>query len=556
MRNIKLIIFGVLGATGLQAQILNVNFIDDALNAVDGGGQNPAPLSTRMTGTAAIGSAGDTWNSLSGFSYTNSPNGPYYTTSPNSLVYASGAVATGVTVSLTSPNNTYDANSVNWNNFSPFSWTSLAAEQANTGYPATPYAALMATMLTASSGIGTVTISGLTANGYYNLYTYNASDQNETARTSSFTVNGVTQTSTYNGTASTLIKGVDYLEFSNVEASAGGVLTIGFGTGASESDFNGFQLQATTQTAPASQWNIVWSDEFNGTSINRSNWTFETGNNDGWGNSELEYYTSNTNNAYVDGNGFLHIVALEQSMGGYSFTSARIKTQGLYNTPTSGHIQWRAALPAGVGMWPAIWMMGSNYPSAGWPACGEIDVVENNGATPDFVQGSLHYGTSGEVSQTKVYDFPGQESTTNFHIYELDWGSNSISFSVDGVTYETQGSESPFNQPFFFIMNVAVGGNYVSNPTVAAIEAGATFPQQMLVDYVRIYELTAPMQITTTESNGGFVLSWPANIVCHLQTQTNGLVAGNWSDLPGTTSPFVVTPDPSQSSVYYRLKSP
>jgi beta-glucanase (GH16 family) len=414
----------------------------------------------------------------------------------------------------------------------------------------------MATMLTASTNIGTVAISGLTANGYYNLYVYNASDQNETARTSSFTVNGVTHTSTYNGTASTLINGVDYLEFSNVEASASGVLTINFGTGLSESDFNGFQLKATGQTAPASQWNIVWSDEFNGTSINTSNWVFETGNNSGWGNGELEYYTSRTNNAYVDGNGLLHIVVLEQSTNGYSFTSARMKTEGLYNTPTYGRMQWRAALPAGVGMWPALWMMGSNYPSVGWPACGEIDVVENDGASPNFVQGSLHYGTSGEVSETAVYDFPGGESTTNFHIYELDWEANAISFSVDGVVYESQTGTAPFNQPFYFIMNVAVGGSYGGNPTVAAIEAGTTFPQQMLVDYVRVYEQTAPLQISTTESNGHFVLSWPTNIVCHLQTRTNLSTGGYWSDLTNTTDPFVVAPNPNQPGIFYRLESP
>jgi beta-glucanase (GH16 family) len=556
MKKTLLIIFGVMSVAALQAQLLNVNFADDSLNVADGGGQDPSPLTTQMTGAAAVGSPGDAWNRLSGFSYTASPNGPSFTTAPNSLVYADATTATGITVSLSSPNSTYDANSINWGNYSPFSWTSLGAEQANSGYPGTPYAALMATMITASSGIGTVAISGLTPNGYYNLYTYNASDENETARTSSFTVNGVTQTSTYNGTTATLSSGVDYLEFGGVEASASGVLTINFGTGSSESDFNGFQLEATTQAAPASQWNIVWSDEFNGTSINRSNWTFETGNNGGWGNGELEYYTSSTNNAYVDGNGLLHIAVLQQSIDGYSFTSARMKTEGLYNTPTYGRLQWRAALPAGVGMWPALWLLGSDYSSVGWPACGEIDVVENDGATPDFVQGSLHYGTSGEVSQTATYDLPAGESTTNFHVYVLDWESNSISFSVDGVTYESRSSEAPFNQPFFFIMNVAVGGNYVGNPTVGAIESGATFPQQMLVDYVRVYEKTAPLQISTTTSNGNVVLSWPAGIVCHLQSSTNLSPGGNWSDLTNTTNPFVVAPNGNQPATFYRLESP
>jgi beta-glucanase (GH16 family) len=306
---------------------------------------------------------------------------------------------------------------------------------------------------------------------------------------------------------------------------------------------------------PSTQLNIVWSDEFNGTSINTNNWTFETGNNNGWGNSELEYYTSSTNNAYVS-NGLLHIAVLEQSIGGFDFSSARMKTEGLYNTPTYGILQWRAALPSGTGMWPALWLLGSDYSTVGWPNCGEIDVVENSG-TPDFVQGSLHSGTSSnEISSTKVYDLPGGESTTNFHIYQLNWSASAIQFVVDGVIYETQGAGAPFNAPFFFIMNVAVGGNYTGNPSVATIEAGTTFPQEMLVDYVRVYEQTEPLAISATASNGNVVLSWPANIVCHLQAQTNTLAVGSWSDLSVTTSPFVVAPGPNQTSVFYRLASP
>jgi beta-glucanase (GH16 family) len=313
-------------------------------------------------------------------------------------------------------------------------------------------------------------------------------------------------------------------------------------------------------TPPATQWNIVWDDEFNGTSINTNIWTFENGNNNGWGNQELEYYTDSTNNAYVDGNGLLHIVVLQQSTNGFDYTSARMKTEGLYNTPVYGRFQWRAALPSGVGMWPALWMLGSAYPTVPWPGCGEIDVVENNGATPIWVQGSIHYGTSGEISDTATYDLPGGESTTNFHIYELDWEPDSIQWLVDGVVYETRSVGAPFNAPFFFIMNVAVGGNYLAvdgtNLTPAQINAGTVFPQQMLVDYVRILELTAPLQISITQSNGDVVLSWPTNIVCHLQTQTNSLVNGNWSDLGDTTNPFVVVPDPNQNSVFFQLESP
>ena len=316
------------------------------------------------------------------------------------------------------------------------------------------------------------------------------------------------------------------------------------------------QTGGTVVVPPVTQWNIVWSDEFNGTNINTNNWTFETGNNGGWGNSELEYYTNGPQNAYVS-NGLLHIVAL-QSMGGTTYTSARMKTEGLYTTPTYGRFVWSAALPAGTGMWPALWMLGADYPSVGWPACGEIDVVENNGATPDFVQGSLHYGPSnGEVSDTGYYYFPSGGSTTNFHTYLLDWEANSIRWYVDGQLYETQSSEAPFNAPFFFIMNLAVGGNYVGNPSTNAINAGTVFPAEMLVDYVRVYEQTAPLAFSVgPQSNGSFTLSWPTNIVCHLQIQTNFLTGTNWFDTSVTTCPFVVSPNPNNNCVFYRLESP
>jgi beta-glucanase (GH16 family) len=323
---------------------------------------------------------------------------------------------------------------------------------------------------------------------------------------------------------------------------------------------------------PATQWNIVWSDEFNGTSINTNNWTYDLGNgapsNPGEGNGEQEYYTDSTNNAYVDGNGLLHIVVLQQTTndeyGTYYFTSTRMKTEGLYNTPTYGRFQWRAALPAGTGMWPALWLLGSDIDSGvNWPGCGEIDVVENNGSNTHYVQGSLHDPSGGP---TETYTLPSGGSVTNFHIYELDWTATSISWLVDGVTYESQSGGSPFNQPFFFIMNVAVGGDYLGYPQsptsaqaaaeVAAINAGTVFPQEMLVDYVRVLEQTAPLAISTTESNGNFVLSWPTNIVCHLQAQTNSLVAGSWFDQTNTTSPLVLTPDPNQTDVFYRLESP
>jgi beta-glucanase (GH16 family) len=207
-------------------------------------------------------------------------------------------------------------------------------------------------------------------------------------------------------------------------------------------------------------------------------------------------------------------------------------------------------------MWPALWMLGSDFGSVGWPACGEIDVVENPGYDPTFNQTSLHYGTSGEVSKTGKYTFPTGNLITNFHTYEMDWSTNSMQFFVDGNLYETQSSGSPFNAPFFFIMNLAVGGTYPGTTSDSDIIASNTFPKQILVDYVRIYEQTAPLQISATQSDGNFILSWPTNIVCHMQTQTNSLLGGNWFDVSATANPFVVVPDPNNASVFFRLESP
>ena len=328
--------------------------------------------------------------------------------------------------------------------------------------------------------------------------------------------------------------------------------------------FDDLTLNSGTVVTPppaATNWNIVWDDEFNGTTINTNIWAFETGNNGGWGNNELEYYTGRTNNAYVS-NGLLHIVARQESMGGSSYTSARMNTLGtnaspLYATPTYGRFEWRAKLPSGVGMWPALWMMGADFPSAGWPACGEIDVVENNGSNPAFVQGSLH--APNNYNPTEIYTFTGGDSVTNFHTYLLDWEPDLIQWFVDGNLYETQITQAPFNAPFFFLMNLAVGGNYLAvngvNPTKSQINAGTVFPAELQVDYVRIYEQTVPLQLSVAQSNGNVVLNWPANIVCHLQVQTNSL-GGSWSDTTNTTSPLVISPDPNNSSVFYRLQSP
>jgi beta-glucanase (GH16 family) len=330
--------------------------------------------------------------------------------------------------------------------------------------------------------------------------------------------------------------------------------------------FDDLTLNQTGGTAvqnTATQWNIIWDDEFNGNSINTNIWSFEIGNNGGWGNQEDEFYTSDSQNAY-ETNGLLHIAALRQGNGTFQYTSARMKTENSFST-TYGLIVWRAALPAGTGMWPALWMLGTNFTSAGWPACGEVDVVEENGTLTNQVQSSLHFGDSSDndVTETAIYDLPPANCATNFHTYMLEWQYGSISFFVDGNVFETQNSWSspdapypaPFNSPFFLIMNLAVGGTYVGLPTTNQINAGTVFPAQMLVDYVRVYQLTAPLVLAVTNQSKATKFTWPANIVAHLQVQTNSL-SGTWYDTTNSTSPFVLSNPSSSLPVFYRLESP
>jgi len=321
--------------------------------------------------------------------------------------------------------------------------------------------------------------------------------------------------------------------------------------------FDDLNLVQTGGT-PYGGYNIVWSDEFNGSNVNPKTWTYDTGNG-GWGNSELEYYTSRTNNA-LEAGGYLHLIAQKESYGGANYTSARVKSEGLFSL-LYGRLEWRAQLPAGTGFWPALWLLGTNISTIGWPNCGEIDVMENNGSQTGTVQGSLHSGSD----ETAIYNLLPGNSVTNFHTYTLDWTTNAILYYVDGHLYQTQTNWSsasgaypfPFNQPFFIIMNVAVGGSYLGDPTTNAINAGSTFPSAMLVDYVRLYRPTSPLILSVTHTNKNVLLTWPTNIIAHLQGQfvTNKTGLGtNWTDLPQYTNSLLTTP--TNGSAFYRLESP
>jgi beta-glucanase (GH16 family) len=240
-------------------------------------------------------------------------------------------------------------------------------------------------------------------------------------------------------------------------------------------------------------YQLAWSDEFDGaagSAVDATKWVFETGNGSGgWGNNELEYYRSGTSNAALDGSGNLVITAKQESYGGFAYTSARIKTQGLASW-TYGHIEARIKLPYGRGLWPAFWMLGNDISTNSWPACGEIDIMENIGKEPSINHGSLHMpaaGTSSDDELTGSITFATGKLSDDFHVYAIDWSSSAIQFYLDGNPYETQtpanatGRTWEFDQPFFILLNIAVGGNWPGSP-----DSTTVFPQTMTVDYVRV----------------------------------------------------------------------
>ncbi len=243
-------------------------------------------------------------------------------------------------------------------------------------------------------------------------------------------------------------------------------------------------------------WTLVWSDEFdlaNGSAPDARKWEEETGGG-GWGNHELEYYTARRENSRVEG-GNLVIEARQEKYTGADgvtreYTSARLKTQKLF-TRRYGRFEARIRIPAGQGMWPAFWMLGEDIGTTGWPGCGEIDIMENIGATPKQILGSLHGpGFSGGNSMHAAYDLPRGTFADDFHVFAAEWEPKEIRFYVDGNLYERRtpadlpaGARWPFEHPFFILLNVAVGGDWPKSP-----DTTTKFPQKMLVDYVRVYE--------------------------------------------------------------------
>ena len=226
----------------------------------------------------------------------------------------------------------------------------------------------------------------------------------------------------------------------------------------------------------------VFFDEFNVDGApDSSKWGYDLGNNNGWGNNEAQYYTNRTQNAVVS-NGTLKINLIKEAYQGYNYTSARLLSKGKYSMKY-GKVEIRAKIPSGGGTWPALWMLGDNIDSVGWPACGEIDIMEHVGNQLNRIFGTLHYpGRSGGNADGASVMI--SNATTEFHIYSMEWNASNIKIYVDNQLFFTYNNNpnSPFNQNFFFIMNVAMGGNFGGtidpNVTNASME----------VDYIRVYQ--------------------------------------------------------------------
>ncbi len=249
-----------------------------------------------------------------------------------------------------------------------------------------------------------------------------------------------------------------------------------------------------TSTDEGTDWQLIWSDEFDGAAgatLDQSKWNFEIGRGqNGWGNNELQYYTDRTENAALDGEGNLIITAREESFDGANYTSSRITTQDKLEI-TYGRIEARIKTPFGQGLWPAFWLLGTPNGDEIWPQIGEIDVMELRGQQPTKIASTVHgpgYSAGNGISGD--YNLTNSRFDTEFHVFAAEWFTDKIDFYVDGFLHHTvtkeqienAGNEWVYNDPFFLILNVAVGGNYVGSPNQAT-----RFPQSMTIDYVRVY---------------------------------------------------------------------
>ena len=249
-------------------------------------------------------------------------------------------------------------------------------------------------------------------------------------------------------------------------------------------------IPAKGYTTPTTYANLksVWADEFDGTSLNEKFWNYELGNNNGWGNNELQSYKKE-NTSVKDG--YLIIEAKSENTGGQSYTSSRLTTQNKFNFKY-GRVDIRAALPKGQGIWPALWMLGKNIPQVSWPKCGEIDIMEMIGGNAtgrdNTVYGTVHWDNNGQYAQyggnTRLASgiFNGE-----FHVFSIVWDDKKIVWYLDDKQYHvidtTPAGLSEFQEEYFLLVNLAVGGNWPGRP-----DGTTVLPQYLVVDYIRVFQ--------------------------------------------------------------------
>ena len=279
-----------------------------------------------------------------------------------------------------------------------------------------------------------------------------------------------------------------------LSAAVNGIIYKGTGVGVIENDDSRIDFTNTGYDAPTSYpgYTLAWADEFNGGSLNLADWSFENGdgcpNVCGWGNNELEYYTSRPENLFFQ-DGKMIIEARKENYSGKSYTSSKILTRGK-KIFKYARIDIRAKLPKGKGIWPAFWLLPQNNVFGNWPKSGEIDLMEMIGHEANRSYGTLHFGPGpGSTQLGRNYTLPSGIFNDEFHVFSLEWKQNQIRWLIDGNVYSTYTSADfgsnnyPFNEDFFLIFNMAVGGNWPGSP-----DATTYLPQWLIVDYVRVYQ--------------------------------------------------------------------
>lgn len=266
------------------------------------------------------------------------------------------------------------------------------------------------------------------------------------------------------------------------------------GVGTIENDDSRINFTNAGYDAPTTYpgYALAWADEFNGTTLNTTDWSFENGDgcpgNCGWGNNELEYYTDRADNLFFQ-DGKMIIEAKKENFSGKTYTSSKILTRGK-KVFKFGRIDIRAKLPTGKGIWPAFWLLPQSNVFGGWPKSGELDMMEMIGHEPNRTYGTLHFGPGpGSTQLGGNYTLPSGIFNDQFHVFSIEWKLNEIKWLLDGVVFSTHtlaefgANNYPFNEDFFLIINMAVGGNWPGNP-----DATTYLPQWLILDYIRVYQ--------------------------------------------------------------------